>query len=54
MVNLKQWGASSGDLIANTFGSLLVIGQEVAWNDQKIQLNIVIFHLNGQNTILNN
>ena len=34
----KQWGASSGDLIANTTGSLLAIGQALRWNTQKIQL----------------
>ena len=31
-------GASSGDLIANTAGSFLAIGQALKWNDQKIQL----------------
>ena len=34
----KEWGASSGDLLANTAGSLLAIGQELKWNQQKIQL----------------
>jgi len=34
----QQWGASSGDLIANTTGSLLAIGQALVWNTQKIQL----------------
>ena len=34
----KQWGASSGDLIANTTGSLLAIGQALKWDEQKIQL----------------
>ena len=33
-----EWGASSGDLIANTLGSFLAIGQELIWNDQRIQL----------------
>jgi len=33
-----QWGASSGDLIANTTGSLLAIGQALKWNEQRIQL----------------
>ena len=33
----KQWGASSGDLIANTTGSLLAIGQALKWNEQRIQ-----------------
>jgi hypothetical protein len=33
-----KWGASSGDLIANTSGSLLAISQALKWNEQKIQL----------------
>jgi len=33
-----EWGASSGDLIANTTGSLLAIGQALQWNEQRIQL----------------
>ena len=32
------WGASSGDLIANTTGSLLAIGQALKWNEQRIQV----------------
>ena len=34
----EGWGASGGDLIANSFGSFLAIGQELIWNEQKIQL----------------
>ena len=34
----EEWGASSGDLIANTTGSLLAIGQALRWNEQRIQL----------------
>ena len=33
-----EWGASSGDLLANTTGSLLAIGQALKWNEQRIQL----------------
>ena len=33
-----DWGASSGDLIANTTGSLLAIGQALQWDEQRIQL----------------
>ena len=33
-----EWGASSGDLIANTTGSLLAIGQALKWNEQRMQL----------------
>jgi len=34
----KEWGASSGDLIANTAGSFLAIGQALKWSEQRIQL----------------
>jgi hypothetical protein len=34
----EEWGASTGDLIANTSGSLLAIGQALKWNEQRIQL----------------
>ena len=33
-----EWGASSGDLLANGFGSLVAISQELYWNEQRIQL----------------
>ena len=31
-----EWGASSGDLIANTAGTVLYVGQELLWNEQRI------------------
>jgi hypothetical protein len=31
-----QWGFSYGDFIANTTGSLMFIGQELLWNEQRI------------------
>lgn len=31
----ENWGASSGDLLANAIGSGLVISQELAWQEQK-------------------
>lgn len=34
----SQWGASSGDLIANTSGAALFIGQQLAWDDQRFNL----------------
>lgn len=34
----KQWGASLGDMAANTIGTALFIGQQLAWNEQKIIL----------------
>jgi hypothetical protein len=32
------WGASPGDLIANTTGSLLFVGQQLAWHEQRFAL----------------
>ena len=32
----QQWGASSGDLIANVAGTGLYISQELLWNEQRI------------------
>ena len=34
----EEWGASSGDLIANTTGSLLAVTQALKWKEQRIQL----------------
>ena len=34
----KEWGASWGDLIANTSGTFLFIGQEHLWKEQRIQI----------------
>ncbi len=34
----SEWGFSIGDFAANTVGSLLVIGQELAWDEQRIVL----------------
>lgn len=34
----SQWGFSSGDMIANTFGAGLSIYQQVKWNEQRIQV----------------
>lgn len=39
-----KWGASSGDLIANTFGSGLFLAQELAWQEQRLMLKWS-FHL---------
>lgn len=33
-----EWGASPGDLVANTSGALLYVGQELLWRDQRITL----------------
>ncbi len=32
----EAWGASTGDLLANALGSGLVIGQSLAWDEQRI------------------
>ena len=34
----KEWGASWGDLIANTTGTFVFIGQELLWKEQRIQM----------------
>lgn len=34
----NQWGFSKGDVLANTFGSLVFIGQELGWKEQRILL----------------
>ena len=34
----SQWGFSIGDFSANTLGSALVIGEELAWDEQRIVL----------------
>src|SRR6185295_5087521 len=34
----KEWGFSVGDFAANTAGSLLVVSQELAWDEQRIVL----------------
>ena len=34
----QKWGASWGDIIANASGTGLLIGQELLWNEQRIQL----------------
>jgi len=33
-----QWGFSIGDFAANTLGAALAVGQELAWNEQRIML----------------
>ncbi|MBN1339621.1 MAG: DUF2279 domain-containing protein [Bacteroidales bacterium] len=34
----EQWGASAGDLIANAAGTGLFIGQQLAWDEQRLLL----------------
>ena len=33
----ENWGFSTGDMIANALGTGLLIGQELLWNEQRIQ-----------------
>ena len=34
----KEWGFSTGDMLANASGTGLLIGQELLWKEQRIQL----------------
>lgn len=34
----SEWGFSTGDIAANTLGSFLLIGQELAWDEQRIMV----------------
>ena len=34
----SEWGFSPGDMTANTLGSCLFVGQQLAWKEQRIQL----------------
>lgn len=36
----KEWGASWGDILANTAGTSLFIGQELLWNEQRMNLKV--------------
>lgn len=34
----KEWGFSKGDIVANTLGSVLVIGEELLWKEQRVSI----------------
>ena len=34
----EEWGASPGDIAANAAGTMFLVGQELLWNEQRIQL----------------
>ncbi len=36
----EAWGASTGDMIANALGASLVIGQSLAWDEQRIWMKL--------------
>ncbi len=40
----QQWGASAGDLAANTFGTALFISQQLAWHEQKFVMKFSVHH----------
>ncbi|MBI3500413.1 MAG: DUF2279 domain-containing protein [Bacteroidetes bacterium] len=40
----SDWGFSSGDMLANICGTGLAIGQQLGWNEQRLQLKFS-FHL---------
>ncbi len=42
----SQWGFSPGDLAANTLGSLIFVGQQLAWHEQRFSLKYS-FHQSG-------
>lgn len=44
-----QWGFSFGDMIANSAGAGLVIGQEFAWQEQRIKLKVSAHHTHYAN-----
>ena len=50
----KQWGWSWGDIGANTLGSGALIAQELAWNEQRIQLKFSFHRMNYKDAVLNN
>ena len=41
-----EWGASTGDILANAAGTGLLIGQELLWNEQRITVKYS-FHQTG-------
>ena len=45
----SQWGASVGDLTANTLGSALCISQQLLWNEQRVQLKFSTHPVNYPN-----
>ncbi len=42
----SEWGFSAGDIMANTAGSALLLGQQLAWNEQRMVLK-VSYHYNS-------
>lgn len=44
----KQWGASLGDIIANTSGSLFWVAQNAIWQEQRINIKYSFHHTQFQ------
>ena len=42
----KEWGASSGDILANAAGTGLLVGQELLWDEQRVTVKYS-FHQTG-------
>ena len=40
----EEWGFSTGDIMANAFGTGLLIGQELLWDEQRIQMKFSFQH----------
>ena len=40
----ERWGASSGDMLANTAGTVLLFGQELLWQEQRVLLKFSYHH----------
>ena len=49
----SEWGWSWGDMGANVFGSGMVIGQELAWNDQRVKMKFSFHKKNYGSADLN-
>lgn len=49
----SEWGWSWGDMAANTFGSGLLLGQELAWNEQRVKFKFSFHQRNYETDELN-
>jgi len=49
----EQWGWSWGDMGANILGSSMLIAQELAWDEQRIQFKTSFHKMNYEDAVLN-
>lgn len=42
----EEWGFSYGDMLANTAGAALFLGQELGWEEQRVQLKFSYHNIN--------